>query len=285
MKLKLILKVVWLFLFAHSMAQNDLRNTTEDNLTINSNSEFKKLIWSDEFNTTGPIDASKWFHQTQLPNGASWYNNEIQHYTDRTDNAYVANGVLKITAKKESYKDQGIIKQFTSARLNSKFAFQYGRVEIRAKMPSGVGTWPALWMLGKNINEKGAYWQTQGFGTTSWPHCGEIDILEHWGAKQNFIQSAIHTPSSHGNTTNLGGQVISTASTDFHVYSVEWSAEKIEFSVDGKVHYTYGPSIKNSRTWPFNDELYIVFNVAILPTITKTFTSSKLEIDYIRVYQ
>ena len=182
------------------------------------------------------IDSSKWFHQTLLPNGSSWYNGELQHYTDRTENSYVSNGTLKIVAKKESYRDQSVTKNYTSARLNSKYAFQYGTVEVRAKLPSGVGTWPAIWTLGKNINEPGAYWQTQGFGTTSWPASGEIDIMEHWGSNENVVQSAMHTPSSSGNTQNKGRQTVATATSQFHVYKLEWTAQKMVFSVDDVIH-------------------------------------------------
>ena len=139
------------------------------------------LIWADEFNTNGSVNQEKWFQQTQLPNGYSWYNNELQHYTDEIENAYVSNGTLKIVAIKENYTDQGHTKPYTSARLNSKFAFTYGKVEVRAKLPTGQGTWPAIWTLGKNITEPGSYWTNQGFGTTGWPYCGEIDIMEHWG--------------------------------------------------------------------------------------------------------
>jgi beta-glucanase (GH16 family) len=253
--------------------------------TIPAPPVFGNLIWSDEFNTDGAIDATKWFHQTQLPAGGSWFNGEIQHYTDRTDNAVVDNGILKIIAKKENYTNQGHTKQYTSARLNSKFAFQYGRVEIRAKLPTGVGTWPAIWMLGKNINEAGAYWQTQGFGTTGWPACGEIDIMEHWGNNQNYIQSAMHTPSSFGGTINHGGQTIPTASTDFHVYALEWTAEKMVFSVDGAIHYTYNPPVKDASTWPFDAEQYLLLNIAIEPSIDPNFTQSAMEIDYVRVYE
>ena len=140
----------------------------------NSDSIEYTLVWNDEFDGNGAIDSTKWFHQTQLPNGYSWYNNELQHYTDRIENSYVSNGTLKIVAKEETYSDQGQTKEYTSARLNSKYAFTYGRVEVRAILPEGVGTWPAIWMLGQNINEVGAYWQTQGYGTTSWPDCGEV---------------------------------------------------------------------------------------------------------------
>ena len=224
-----------------------------------------RLAWSDEFNGSGgPISSVNWFHQTQLPNGSSWYNGEIQHYTNRTENSYVSNGTLKIVAKKETYTNQGRTKQYTSARLNSKYAFGYGRIEIKAKLPKGVGTWPAIWMLGKNIKEPGAYWQTKGFGTTSWPACGEVDIMEHWGSNQNYVQSAIHTPSSHGGTVNLGGQYINTATTQFHIYTIDWSEEKMVFSVDGNVHYTYNPATKNSDTWPFDAKMYLLLNIAIV---------------------
>jgi beta-glucanase (GH16 family) len=243
------------------------------------------LIWEDDFLIDGAVCSENWFHQTQLPTGNSWYNGEIQHYTDRTDNSYVENGVLHIVAKKENLTDQGVTKNYTSARLNSKVAFQYGKVEIRAKLPSGTGTWPAIWTLGKNISEPGAYWDTQGFGTTSWPYCGEIDIMEHWGSNQNYVQSAIHTPSSFGGTVNHGGQTISTASTGFHTYTMEWNEERIVFSVDGNIHYTYNPAVKDSDTWPFDAEQYLILNIAILPEIASSFTESAMEIDYVRIYQ
>ena len=252
------------------------------------------LVWSDEFDDDGstyvsginnPIDDSKWFHQTILPNGWGWYNDEQQHYTNRIDNSYVSDGTLKIVAKKETFNDQGHTKQYTSARLNSKFAFTYGVVEIRAKLPTGVGTWPAIWTLGKNINENGAYWQQQGHGSVSWPACGEIDIMEHWGSNQNVIQSAMHTPSSHGGTVNKGGRTISTVSSQFHVYKLEWTAEKMIFSVDDIVHYIYNPPVKDASTWPFNSDQYLLLNIAIQESIASSFTSSAMEIDYIRVYQ
>jgi beta-glucanase (GH16 family) len=248
-------------------------------------SPFTELVWSDEFNGNGAIDTTKWFHQTQLPVGGSWFNGEIQHYTGRTDNSYVANGNLHLVAKRENFTAQGHTKTHTSARLNSKFAFTYGRVETRAQLPTGIGTWPAIWMLGKNINEDGAYWDRNGFGTTPWPACGEIDIMEHWGDNQNFVQSAMHTPSSFGNTVDKGGQTIPTASTAFHVYVVEWSPEKMVFSVDGRVHYTYNPAVKNASTWPFTTDQYLLLNIAIQPSILPSFTQSEMVVDYVRVYQ
>lgn len=246
---------------------------------------FDRLVWSDEFDDNGAVNNTLWFHQTQVPPGGSWYNGEVQHYTDRMDNSFVEDGVLKIVAKKETYTDQGYTKQYTSSRLNSKFSFEYGKVEVRAKLPTGVGTWPAIWMLGKNINEDGAYWDNLGYGTTLWPECGEIDIMEHWGSNQNYVQSATHTPSSYGGTVNLGGQSIASASTEFHIYTLEWTSEKLVFSVDDMVHYTYMPALKNASTWPFDQQQYLILNVAVLPSIEASFTSSAMEIDYVRIYK
>ena len=193
--------------------------------------------------------------------------------------------MLRILAKKETFTSQGYTKQYTSARLNSKFAFTYGKVEVRAKLPIGAGTWPAIWTLGKNVNENGGYWDNQGFGTTGWPACGEIDIMEHWGNNQNYVQSAIHTPSSYGATVNLGGRSISTVSSDFHIYTFVWTPQKLVFSVDGIVHYTYNPLVKDASTWPFDAEQYLLLNVAIQQSIDPNFTQSAMEIDYVRVYQ
>jgi beta-glucanase (GH16 family) len=244
------------------------------------------LVWADEFETDGPIDSDKWFHQTILPlNGNSWFNGEIQHYTNRTDNSFVSEGELHIVAKKELFMDQGISKNYTSARLNSKFAFTYGRVEVKAKLPTGIGTWPAIWMLGKNIKEIGTYWDIEGYGTTPWPACGEIDIMEHWGVNQNFVQSAMHTPSSFGGTVNHGGQVITTASTDYHVYALDWYTDRMVFSVDDVVHYVYKPTEYNDATWPFDKEQFILLNIAVEPSIASNFTESSMDIQYVRVYQ
>jgi hypothetical protein len=251
---------------------------------IFSSCTFGSLVWSDEFNTNGAVNASNWHHQTQLPQGNSWYNGEVQHYTNRQVNSNVSNGSLNIVAKKETFTDQGVTKQYTSARLNSKFAFKYGRVEVRAKLPTGAGTWPAIWTLGKNIIEQGAFWSAT-HGTVNWPACGEIDIMEHWGNNQNYVQSAMHTPSSFGGTVNIGGQIIATASSEFHIYTLDWTSEKMTFSVDGVVHYVYNPAVKNANTWPFNDPQYLLLNVAIEPSISPNFTQSAMEIDYVRVYQ
>jgi len=109
--------------------------------------------------------------------------------------------------------------------------------------------------------------------------------MEHWGDNQNYATSAIHTPSSYGNTINKGGRTVSNVSNEFHLYAIEWSPEKIIFKVDDIIHYTYNPSIKDDNTWPFDEPQYILLNVAILPnTISTSFTESDMVIDYIRVY-
>ena len=246
---------------------------------------FDELVWADEFDGNGAVDGQKWFHQTQLPAGGSWYNGEVQHYTNREENSFQDQGMLNIVLRKESFTDQGHTKEFTSARLNSKFAFTYGRVEVRAKLPSGAGTWPAIWMLGKNVNEDGGFWDNQGFGTTGWPAAGEIDIMEHWGNNQNFVQSATHTPSSYGATINHGGRSIPTVSSAFHVYSMDWSEDVLVFSVDDVVHYTYNPSVKNADTWPFDKEMYILLNIAAQANLSSAYTQGTMEVDYVRVYQ
>lgn len=251
---------------------------------------YNNLVWFDEFDVNGAINSAKWHHQTQIPAGGSWFNGEEQHYTNQLSNSFVENGVLKIVARKQTFTDQGVTKQYTSARLNSKFAFTYGRVDIRAKIPTDQGTWPALWLLGKNITEPGGYFAAT-HGTTPWPACGEIDIMEHgitpW-QPAGFIQSALHTPSSFGNTVNHGGTIANNLGTDFHVYSMNWSPNQITFLLDGVAFYTYNPPIKNASTWPFTADQYLLMNIAmggVAGNIPSNFTQATMEIDYVRVYQ
>jgi beta-glucanase (GH16 family) len=242
------------------------------------------LGWAGTVQPVAAIDPTKWFQETLLPDGSSWHNEEQQHYTNRIENAYVSDGTLKIKAIKETFKDQGVVKEYTSARLNSKFSFTYGRVEVRAKVPTGQGTWPAIWMLSKNISGHGAYFQSLGLGELSWPDCGEIDIMEHWGSNQNYAQSAIHTRSSHGNTVNLGGQYLPTVSSEFHSYTLDWTAEKLVFEVDGVHHYTYNPALKNNATWPFDSPQYLLLNFAIENIIDPDFKEDTFDIDHVRIY-
>ncbi len=251
---------------------------------------YSNLVWSDEFNTNGPINTINWFQQTQLPNGSSWFSGEVQHYTNLSTNSYVDSGFLHIVAKKESFTDQGVTKEYTSARLNSKFAFKYGRIDVRAKLPLEAGTWPAIWMLGRNINEPGAYFAST-YGTTDWPACGEMDIMEHGifpSQSVNYIQGTLHTPSSFGNSVNNGGTIASDLANSYHVYSVNWSPFQISFLLDGVVYYTYNPAVKDANTWPFDKEQYLLLNVAMGGTagnIGSDFTQASMDIDYVRVYQ
>lgn len=251
---------------------------------------YNNLVWSDEFDANGSVNSTKWFHQTQLPAGGNWFNGEVQHYTSQLTNSFVNNGFLNIVAKKEPFTDQGFTKQYTSARLNSKFAFLYGRVDVRAKIPTNQGTWPAIWMLGKNVNEDGGFFDST-FGTTNWPACGEIDIMEHGitpSQQANYIQSALHTPSSFGNTTNIGGIIANNLGNDYHVYSMNWSPFQITFLLDGVPFYTYNPAIKTPSNWPFNAQQYLLLNIAmggIAGTIPANFTQTSMEVDYVRVYQ
>jgi len=248
---------------------------------------YTDLVWSDEFDGNS-LDLSKWHHQTFGPNGGQWFNNEIQHYTDDPDNSFVSNGNLHIVAKKETITQNGVTLDYTSARLNSKYAFTYGRVDVRAKLPEGNGTWPAIWTLGKNVSEPGAYWETQGFGTTPWPACGELDIMEHGLHATNEVSCAIHTPSSFGNTVNTETFPLPDVSNNYHVYSMNWSPNQITFMIDGVGYYTYNPVVKDANTWPFDLDQYLILNVAMggfAGNVDPNFTQSAMVIDYVRVYQ
>lgn len=224
-------------------------------------------IWSDEFNADGAPDSTKWGYDL---GGGGWGNNEAQYYTNRADNVIVQGGVLKIIAKKEAYQGSS----YTSARMLSKgkFSFKYGKVEIRAKLPSGGGTWPALWMLGSNID------------TTPWPACGEIDIMEHLGNQLNKIYGTLHHPGHSGGTADGGTTNIANATTEFHIYICDWRADAIKFYVDNQLFYTF----TNSASLPFNQNFFLIVNCAMGGnfggTIDPNFVSSTFEVDYIRVY-
>ena len=229
------------------------------------------LIWSEEFNETGAVNNNNWTHE--IGNGEwGWGNGESQYYTNRLDNSKVEDGVLKITAKTEAYQGHN----YTSARLISrnKFEFQYGRVDIRAKLPEGQGTWPALWMLGANHTSVG------------WPECGEIDIMEHWGHNPTVVAGSIHTPYSHGDTWTNGHVNVSDFN-EFHIYSINWTSEKIQFFIDDNLYYTYNPSPKNIENWPFDAPQFFILNIAMGGhwfDIDPNFIESTMEVDYIRVY-
>lgn len=261
---------------------------------------YTDLVWADEFDTPGDVNSSNWFKQTKaiIP-GFGWANNEEQHYTARLENSFVDNmGNLNIVAKRETYTSplpENITKSYTSARLNSKFAFTYGRVDVKAKLPAWDGTWPAIWTLGKNINEDGGFWDAGAGATTNstnWPQCGEIDIMEHGLGPINHTSSALHTNSSSGATVNYRSQEISDVAVNWHIYSVNWSPNQITFLVDDIPFYTYNPALKNLDTWPFTEDQYILLNVAMggisVPNgevIDPNIDSDAMIIDYVRVYQ
>ncbi|WP_091426782.1 family 16 glycosylhydrolase [Formosa sp. Hel1_31_208] len=252
--------------------------------TVSDNPVYDNLVWSDEFDGVGVIDDTKWFHQTQLIAGDSWANGEQQHYTNRIDNSFMDNGSLKIVAKGEVYSDQGQTKNYTSARLNSKFSFQYGRVEVRAKLPSIAGTWPAIWLLGKNIEEDGTYWDNEGFGTTFWPWCGEIDIMEP-NIPKTEILATWHWNNGSGYQYNSSSipTVNSDTSQNWHIYELEWSPDSMKIYMDN-ILINQMPTIN-----PFNEEFFILLNVAMGGSlggdIVNNFDEDMMEIDYVRVYQ
>ncbi|MFD0794881.1 family 16 glycosylhydrolase [Mucilaginibacter litoreus] len=227
------------------------------------------LVWSDEFDTPGAPDPGKWGYD--LGNNNGWGNNEAEYYTNRTDNAVVADGKLKIILKKENYNGYN----YTSARLltKGKFNFKYGRVEFKAKLPTGGGTWPALWALGSNID------------TNPWPACGEIDIMEHIGNQQNRVLATLHYPEHYGGNGVSNATMVPTASTEFHVYSMEWSATTIKFAVDGTVYHTFA----NSSATPFNANFFLIMNLAmggnLGGAIDPSVNSATMEVDYVRVYK
>ncbi len=229
-----------------------------------------KLFWSDEFNKSGRPDTSKWaFDYGNGPDG--WGNQELQFYTDKQDNAFVENGVLKVRAIKEMHNGYA----YTSARMvtRGKFEFTYGTVEIRARVPSEKGTWPAVWMLGKNIS------------TIGWPNCGEIDIIEHRGNDANRITSALHYKERHGNNPSKAETFLPNATKEFHLYRLDWTKEMINLYVDNKLVH----SVENTNSMPYNNDFYLLVNLAMGGgfggKVDPNFKESIFEIDYIRVYK
>ena len=228
------------------------------------------LVWAVEFLTNGAPCSNNWGYDL---GAGGWGNNEAQYYTNRPENVKIENGSLKITAIKEPYLGAN----YTSTRLKSQdlFEFKYGRVEVRAKLPTTGGTWPAIWMLGANFPEVG------------WPSCGEIDIMEHKGNEVGKIYGTTHTLAGSGGNA-VGGFTNITNVNDWHIYSMEWTAQNIKFFVDGNLFYTYSPS-QNASNWPYNNPQFLLLNFAMGGTfggtISPTFTQETFEIDYVRVYQ
>ena len=248
--------------------------TSEGDGEIPEDPVYNNLIFEDDFKVNGEPDDSKWGYDIGRGDNG-WGNAEAQYYTDRPENVVVENDNLKIIAKKENFQGAS----YTSARLKTqdKFDFTYGRVDVRAKLPKGGGTWPAIWMLGANFPEVG------------WPNCGEIDIMEHVGNDPGSIQSALHNPDSFANTKYKKSTDITDESDTYHVYSMIWSEEQISFYLDGARFYIYRPESRNSNTWPYDKPQFLILNVAMGGSlggdIDPTFTSSSMDIDYVRIYQ
>ena len=231
--------------------------------------QYNTLAWEDDFNIDGAPDAAKWTYDLGTGSGG-WGNGESQEYTNNAENVIVDGGSLKITAKANGGG-------YTSARLKSQglYNFTYGRVEVRAKLPSAQGTWPAIWMLGSN------------FPTVSWPHSGEIDIMEQTGNDKNTVLGTCHWYNTAGSNNASYGETtsITNASSEFHIYTVEWTVDSIKIFLDDVKYF----EMANDSALPFNADFFLILNVAMGGTLGGTidpaFTEDMMEVDYVKVYQ
>jgi beta-glucanase (GH16 family) len=235
-------------------------------------------VWNDEFSGTA-LDLTSWGFDV---GGSGWGNNELQYYTNnRPENIYVNDGKLIIQAKKESFSG----KEYTSSRINTKGKrdFTFGRIDIRAKLPTAKGLWPALWMLGKKIDQ------------VSWPSCGEIDIMELVGLNANKVYGTLHWASASSSTTRVQYGTNYTLPTGtfadkFHVFTTIWSADNVEILVDDISYYKFDKTKVGSAPYPFNEAFFLIFNVAVggdwpgSPDATTTFPQ-QMVVDYVRVFK
>jgi beta-glucanase (GH16 family) len=232
------------------------------------------LVFSDEFDTAGAPDSSKWGYELGYIR-----NDEKQYYTSRSENVRVEGGNLVIEGRKEAFQGFG----YTSASLNTlgHFEFQYGKVEVRAKLPAGVGTWPAIWTLGVNRR------------TVGWPACGEIDIMENVGFEPVRIHGSVHTTAyNHTKGTQKTATVdIAAPSDDFHVYAMEWYRDRIDVSVDGQKYFTFRNEGTGTQVWPFDAPQYLLINLALGGSwggqkgIDDSKFPTRYLVDYVRIYQ
>ena len=243
---------------------------------------FGKLVWSDEFNYTGSPDSTKWNYDLGdgCPNVCGWGNNELEYYTKDSKNVRAQNGVLIIEAHKEGKGS----KQYTSTRMVSKFKgdWLYGRIEVKAKLPRGKGTWPAIWMLSTD-------WKYGG-----WPESGEIDIMEHVGFDPGVVHGTIHTETyNHGKGTQKEGKItVPTCMDEQHVYAINWSENKMDFIVDDKLYHSVNRDPKeNFKGWPFDQRFHLIMNLAVggnwggKQGVDDSIWPQRMEVDYVRVYQ
>jgi beta-glucanase (GH16 family) len=233
-----------------------------------------QLVWNDEFNYTGLPDSTKWDYEV-----GAVRNSELQYYTRaRIDNASVSGGSLDIVGRRESYQGMG----YTAASIITKgiSSWTCGRIEVRAKVPGGRGTWPAIWMLGDNIDQVG------------WPRCGEIDIMEYVGFDANRIYGTVHyATDAAGTHGSSGASVVVNAPYDaYHVYAIEWFADRIDIYVDAVKYHTYTNDNSGGPRWPFDKPFYLLINLAIGGSwggqqgIDTTIFPIHYPIDYARVY-
>ncbi|MCE7065707.1 family 16 glycosylhydrolase [Dyadobacter sp. CY326] len=237
-----------------------------------------KPSWQDEFDYAGKPDPKKWSYNL---GDHGWGNNELENYTDKIENAKVENGHLII----EVIKEKSGKANYSSARLVSKGKgdFLYGKFEIRAKLPKGRGTWPAIWMLASENN----------YGNKGWPDNGEIDIMEHVGFDQNKVHGNIHTKAfNHSIGTNKGNNVVvEGVSESFHTYTCEWTPETVKILLDGKDYFTFTKEKGYDWSqWPFDKPFHLILNIAVggnwggQKGVDDSVFPQKMEIDYVRVY-
>lgn len=234
-----------------------------------------RLLWSDEFDRDGAPDPAKWGYERGLVR-----NREAQFYTvDRRENARVEGGQLVITARREPWQGAG----FTSASVISqgRFSFCYGKLEIRAQIPTGRGAWPALWLLGDR------------FPQVPWPRCGEIDLMENVGFDPDKLHFTVHTGAfNHLKNTQKGRAItVPRAHADFHVYGLLWSKERLEFFLDGRKVHEFANDGRGPEHWPFDAPCYLLMNLAIggawggQQGIDDAIFPLNFRIDYVRVWQ
>jgi beta-glucanase (GH16 family) len=241
-----------------------------------------KLVWADEFDGNGLPDSTKWNYDfgDGCPDLCGWGNNELQFYTkNRSENARVEKGLLIIEAHKEKMGSR----DYSSARLVSKQKgdWTYGKIDIRAKLPSGLGTWPAIWMLPTD-------WEYGG-----WPSSGEIDIMEHVGYEPDSVFGSVHTKTYHHSigTQKTGGVYLPDCEKTFHTYSVIWTKESITYLVDDVAYFSFKNENKTFKEYPFDKRFYLILNLAVGGNwggkngIDPSIFPKRMEIDYVRVYQ
>ncbi|MBC7901892.1 MAG: glycoside hydrolase family 16 protein [Gemmatimonadaceae bacterium] len=233
------------------------------------------VTWSDEFNYKGLPDSTKWGYDV---GGYGFGNNELQYYTARrAENARVEDGKLIIEARREVWQNNF----YTSARLvtKGKADWKYGKLEVRAKLPRGRGTWPAIWMLSSKEPMK-------------WPNDGEIDIMEHVGYNHGIVYGSTHSKKYNHviGTQKTDSIPVADCSDNFRTYGVEWDADSVRISVDANVYFTFKNEHTGYEAWPFDNKMYLLLNVAVggnwggAKGVDETIWPQRMEIDYVRYY-